>query len=356
MAQQGGDRTEKPTGRRKSESRREGSVARTQDAGAAMSFLLLLLIFNVIGKSIFETFSTGTREFLIASAGGVEQPGLAPAIFGLFYRSVGPVLGLTVVFAIVASVAQTGFVYSPKALKPKIKSLNPKQGLEKFKPTKILWELVRTLFKVIVLITIVWGPVREMGAVVGTDMTMAGWLVVLGQMIKTLLIRATVLSLIIAIADYIYNRKKMDKSLKMTKQEVKDEFKQTEGDQEIKGRRRGKAREMSRNRMLVGISDADVVLINPVRFAVALRYKPGDSAPTVIAKGAGRFAKKIRAEAYRNAVPVRQDPPLTRAIYRRCQIGQQIPAALFEAVAVILATIYRSKSRGRRVAVRGTAA
>ncbi len=351
-----GERTEKPTAKRKKQSRREGNVARSQDVGTALSFMGLLVVFMFMGKSIFTEFAESTSVFLRASAQGSEQSGLAREAWLLIARTLGPILGLTVLAAIIASVAQTGFIFSPKALKPKLKNLNPKQGLEKFKPTKMLWELVRTSMKAVFLVVIVWGPVQEMSGTIGSNLTMTGWLLVLSAMIKSLLIRAAVLTVIVALGDYLYNRHKMNKQLKMTKQEVKDEFKQAEGDPQIKGQRRAKAREMSRNRMLTDVSSASVVIVNPVRFAVALRYNPGESAPVVVAKGAGRFAFKIRAEAYRNAIPVRQDPPLARAIYRRCKVGQPIPGSLFEAVAVILAAIHHSKARRRSVAMRGTAA
>jgi len=351
-----GERTEKATPKRKKEGRREGNVARSQDVGAALTFVVLLFIFLAMGGRIFREFAEATQLFLRASAQGSEQAGLAREAWMLILRTLGPVLALTVLVAIVASVAQTGFVFSPKALKPKLKSLNPKQGFEKFKPTKMLWELVRTTMKAGLLVIIVWAPVQRMSGTVGNNLNMTGWLLVLGEMIRSLLIRAAVLTVIVALGDYIYNRHKIDKQLKMTKQEVKDEFKQSEGDPFIKGQRKAKAREMSRNRMLTDVGTASVVIVNPVRFAVALRYRPGEAAPVVVAKGAGRFAFKIRAEAYRNAIPVRQDPPLARAIYRQCKVGYPIPSTLFEAVAVILAAIHHSRARRRNVTIRGTAA
>ena len=151
----------------------------------------------------------------------------------------------------------------------------------------------------------------------------------------------------------------LDKKLKSSisekdkeyKQEIKDESKQQEGDPLIRGMRRSKARELSRNRMIASVAEADVVLVNPVRLAVALRYRDGDLAPIVVAKGMGVMARRIRSEAYRHGVAVRQDKPLARAIYRRCQVGQMIPPELYEAVAVVLAAVLRARNRRRRPAM-----
>jgi flagellar biosynthetic protein FlhB len=181
---------------------------------------------------------------------------------------------------------------------------------------------------------------------VGEARGIDAWLAIVGAQIWTVLLRVTLLALLIAAADYTYNRFKNMKQLKMTKQEVKQESKDTEGDPLLRARRRSKQAEMSRNRMILDATSADVVITNPTHFAVALKYTMGEPAPRVVAKGTGRLAKKIKKLAYRHGVMVQQDPPLARAIYRRCKVGAFVPATLFEAVAVILAVAYRRRRRG----------
>jgi flagellar biosynthetic protein FlhB len=161
----------------------------------------------------------------------------------------------------------------------------------------------------------------------------------------TVITRALLLAVLIAGADYAYQKWRTDKQLKMSKDDVKREHKNTEGDPHIKGQRRRRQQEMSRNRMLGSVATADVVVTNPTHFAVALGYAPGDPAPRVLAKGTNRLALKIRREAHRNGVPVHEDRPTARALYRQVRIGGYVPASLFEAVAVVLAVAYRRTGR-----------
>lgn len=161
-----------------------------------------------------------------------------------------------------------------------------------------------------------------------------------------ILLRATALAAVIAIADLIYQRRRLDKQIRMTKDEVKREFKDSEGDPQLRAARRRRAGELSRNRMMRDAASADVLLVNPTHLAVALRYDPIDGAPKVVAKGADRIADKLRTIAARNGIPITADKPLARALFRRCKVGQHVPAALYEAVAVVLAVAYRRSGRG----------
>lgn len=339
------ERTEKPTPRRRRESRREGRVTRSQDVGAAMSLVGMSVVMVAFVPGIARSMARGTRTILAGSASGLDSPSIPATVTDMLVAALLPVLAIAVVFTIVAGVGQTGFVLAPKALKPSLKNLSPRKGLEKFKPQTMLWELARTLMKIGLLIGIVYSPITALMDEVTVARSLTGWIDLVGDFTRALLLRGAALAAVIAVGDYIFNKVRMNKQLKMTKQEVKDEYRQSEGDPLLKGHRRTKAREMSRNRMISAVGSADVVVVNPVRLAVALVYRDGDPAPQVVAKGAGRMAKRIRDEAHRNGVPVEQDKPLARTLYRRCQVGQYVPPALFEAVAIVLATVYRRRWR-----------
>ena len=315
--------------------------------GVALSVLGLLVVVRVLGPGMARTFVDATHTLLAGSGQGLRPDELGSAIQTMVLRGLLPVLGLASVLAVVGGLAQVGFVFAPKALRPSLRNLSPRRGIERFKPTTQIWELARNLAKVLLLVVVVWGPLKGLFGQMTTIKPLGGWLALVDGLANTIMVRALVLAILIAIGDYLFNRFRMQKQLKMSKQDVRDEARQSDGDPVIKGRRRQMARELSRNRMITAVGRADVVIVNPVRFAVALAYDDAEPAPRVVAKGAGRMARRIRQEAYRHGVPVTHDPPLARALYRRCQVGHFVPAALFQAVAVVLAAVYRRRWRPR---------
>ena len=264
-----------------------------------------------------------------------------PRLFGIVV--VAPVATAAVLGALVAGFAQVGFKPTPKAAKPKLSNLSPKKGLKKLKPSTAGWEAARTATKLGLLGLIVWLPLRqwteqqlaERGLTAGVGSALSGaW---------SILLRATALAAVVAAADYAWNRYRTAKELRMSKHDVKREHKDTEGDPLVRAQRKRRAQELSRNRMLRDVASASVVVTNPTHLAIALTYADGDPAPRVVAKGADRLAAKIRGIAYRHGVPVTEDRPLARALYRRCRLGQYVPSALYEAVAVVLAVAYRRR-------------
>lgn len=336
-------RTFAPTDRRKKEFKADGRVARSQDVPAAMSLIGAVLLLRVFGPMMARPLVNGTRALLGTSSQGLQTPALREQLPLMMIGVLGPVLAVAVVLALVANIGQVGFVYSPKALKPKFSKVSPKQGMQRFAPAKMLWELSRLLLKLGLLTVIVLGPIRQLTGDVKSLRGLDSWLPRFEGLLSSVLMRAAGLAVFIAAADYGYNRYKHMSQMKMTREEIKKEAKDSEGDAQLRGARRAKAKELSRNRMIRDVGSADVVLVNPIRFAVALKYVENEAAPRVVAKGAGAMARKIRQEAYRNAVPVRQDKPLARALYRRCQVGQFVPAELYEAVAIVLAAVMRRR-------------
>lgn len=341
-------KTEKATPRRRQEARREGQIARSQEIGVAVSLaaaVLALRVFTPHGMDVLQRetamlFSNATPQQLPLEA-------LGHAALRMVAALAGPFLAAAVVGAVVAGVGQVGFVITPKAAQPKLSRLSPKQGLRRLSPSNASWELVRSLLKLGLLAVIVAGPVTSWSKDLGRDRSIdAGLASVLSQA-WSVLVRAVALLVVIAALDYAYQRWKNNREMRMSKEDVKREHKDQEGDPVIKSQRRRRALELSRNRMLADVATADVVVTNPTHLAVALRYSDQEAAPRVVAKGADLVAAKIRAEAYRNGILVTQNVPLARALYRRCKVGQYVPAALYEAVAIVLALAYR---RYRKVA------
>ncbi len=343
----GEDRTEKPTGKRRADARAEGQVAKSQDIGTALSLVALLIVVEGFGPSMIASARERLAFFFREAGAGPFAPGVGVKTLDLAVGLLTPVLVLAVVMAVIGGVGQTGGKLSRKAAKPRLRNLSLKRGVGKLNPKQMLWELLRTLAKIALLIAVSYAPIAAIVGSVDVLRPIDQWLDFTLGMVTTILIRATVLAILIAVADYAWNRYRNEKQMKMTKQEVRDETKQMLGDSSVRARRQAKARELNRNRVISAVGTADVVIVNPIRFAVALTYVEGDQAPKVVAKGAGAMARKIRSEAYRHGVPVRQDPPLARALFRRCQAGQYVPAALYEAVAAVLAAVYQRRARRR---------
>jgi flagellar biosynthetic protein FlhB len=277
---------------------------------------------------------------------GLAQPHLAGSFLKLFALGAAPFLGAALFLGVVGGLAQTRFAFSMKAAKPKLSNLHPKRGLQRLKPAQAGWQLMKEVLKLGLFVAAISGPVRGWMGTFGEARGLMPWVHATGALVSTILLRAIACALLIAVVDYLVNRRRLTKSLRMTKQQIKEEYKSFEGDPHIKGMRKRRAQELTRNRMLGEVAKADVVIMNPTHYAVALVYSDGDVAPKVVAKGRDFLALKIRAIAHRHGVLVQVDPPLARALHRQCTVDQYVPAALYEAVAVILATAFRRRMRG----------
>jgi flagellar biosynthetic protein FlhB len=339
------DKTEQPTERKKREARREGRVPKSQEVGAAISMVALLFSLRIIAPGVGEKIAIHTRTLFTSAGTASLDTGIGGQVLAMFVAGLLPFLAVATILGIAGGLAQVGFVLAPKAAKPKISHLSLKKGLQKFKPSVFGWELARTALKLGLLIILFWGPTTAWINRLGEPLGLADALDFAGGQVFTLAIRATILAVSIAAADYSVVRYRNNKELKMSKQEVKDEAKNTEGNPLLKQARRRRAIEMSRNRMIFDVARAHVVVTNPTHFAVALRYDAGEPAPRVLAKGTNKIAAKIKAEAYRNGVTVLENKPLARSLYRTSKVGSYVPAALFEAVATVLAVAYRRRRR-----------
>ncbi len=344
------DATEKPTAKRLREARRDGQIARTPELGQWGAVLVATFLIPNVLSDLLDSSEGLLRRITVFIAKPEPEAALGLLKDGLLagVTAVAPLLVGIVLTVLTSAGLQGGLRPSAKLLKPKFSRLNPMQGLKRLLGPKSWWEGAKTLVKTIVLGLVLFITVRNLvPTVMGSGaLPVTSLIGMVSGTALTLLRTAAVAGLVMAIVDYVVVRRRTGKELLMTKQQVKDEHKNSEGDPQLKGAIRAKQLAMSRNRMMTEISGADVVMTNPTHVAVALRYDAAKGAPRVVAKGAGVVAAKIREQAAKHRVPVVQDVPLARALYRACELGQEIPAELFGPVAHVLAFLYRLRRKG----------
>ncbi len=348
----GGERTEKPTPQRLKKARKEGQIPRTQElgtwAGAAVASALLPIL---VGNAYDET------RTLFLQVGDVASNPVPDKVFLLlgqalqaFLSTLLPMALALMVVGVAASAAQGGVSIATKGMKPTLKKLNPFPGMKRMFGTHGLWESVKALIKTVALATVVIVTSDRAQALVSASgaLPLSAVTATFADSAVLMFRVVAVTGLAIAIADYVVVRTKTMKQLKMSKYEIQQENKQSEGDPHMKAHRRGVQMSMSRNRMMAEVADADVLLVNPVHVAVALKYEAVKGAPRVVAKGAGEVAAKLRERAAEARVPLVQDIPLARALHASCEIGQEVPPQLFTAVARVLAFVMHLSARGVR--------
>jgi flagellar biosynthetic protein FlhB len=348
----GGEKTEKPTPQRLKKARKDGQIPRTQELGtwlgaAAASVLLPMLVGNAYDSA----------QELFMQVGSVAKHPETEAISRLmgqaltaFLTTLLPMALAMMLVGTLASAAQGGITVSGKGMKPTLQKFNPVPGFKRMFGTQGLWEAIKALIKTIALAVVIITTSSK-----AQELVSASGALPLSQITSVFAESAVLMfrvvgitGLVIAIADYLVVRKKMMSKLKMSQYEIKQEYKQSEGDPYVKAQRRSTQLSMSRNRMMSDIKDADVLLVNPTHVAVALKYQADKGAPRVVAKGAGEVAAKLRALAEEARVPMVQDIPLARALHASCDLGQEVPAQLFTAVARVLAFVMQLNSRGVR--------
>jgi flagellar biosynthetic protein FlhB len=352
------DRTEKPTAKRRGEARKRGQVAKSSDlTSAAVLIAGLIAVVLMAGKIVQAAASV-----MVNVIAQIAHPGSVATSAGLsalmhegamtLLTTVGPIFGICIAAAVLVNVAQIGLRPSPKALKPDFGRLNPVNGFKRVFGPKIAFETGKSLAKVAVLggiVALALVPdITRLAANIGTTPMALGHLIAAG--VTGIAERAAIGYLLIGAIDYAYQKRRHEKSLKMTKQEVKDEGKQHQLPPEVRGAIRRRQIQQARARMMAAVPRADVVVTNPTHFAVALEYTSERPAPVVVAKGADHIALQIRRIAEENDIPIVEDPPLARELHRVVELDQMIPADLYQAVAQVLAFVYRLAAR-RRVSV-----
>lgn len=340
------ERTEKPTARRLREARKRGQSARSIEAAQAAGFLAVLAALpaavNAIAGAVRGVFEDAARTATIAT------PELALELTRRSFVESGRALAPSLLLVLAASagvqLALFGGRPNMAALAPRFERINPVAGMRRLFSKQLLWEFGRTTLKLAAVTAVVlfsWAEINQL--FFDTAIGVAPFLLAVAREIQDMFLRVAVLGLVVGGIDAIVSRRRYLKGVRMTKQEVKDDMRNTEGNPAIKGEVRRRMFRMSRMRMMAEVVNASVVLTNPTHYAVALRYDDDDPAPVVVAKGAGETALRIRAKAAEHGVPVVEDKPLAQTLFRSTEIGDTIPAPLYEAVARVLVVLWRAK-------------
>ena len=356
FADEGGEKTEQATPKKLQDARKEGRVARSQELSTAVMLLAFFLVIKVfvgyIGKRFLEGFSEIYRvidvytadEFGSATAGAFVRNSLVEVLWICL-----PVFIAAVLVAFVINVVQVKWEVTTKPLQPKLSKFNPIKGFAKIFSKDKIFELIKDVVKIALIFYVAYSDLAEAaGAVVALyDFTLEQAVVYIGEFVINLGIKLSAIYLIVGLADYIYQKLKFKKDMKMSKQEVKDEYKQQEGDPQVKGRIKSKMREVSQRRMMQNLPEADVVITNPTHFACAIKYdKEVSEAPVLLAKGADYLAQKIKDAAKENNIPIVENKPLARMLYYNVDLDSEIPRELYQMTAEVLAYVYKLKNGG----------
>ena len=354
----GGEKTEEPTAKKLEDARKEGQVAKSKEIanglGLLALFLLLKIMVGSIGTSFLESFSMVYNRIPVICKlnGGASPMGdisvLLRTVMLRLLIILLPVLLIGFAVAFVSDLFQVKWRPTSKPLQPKFSKLNPLNGIKKIFSAQSLVELVKSVAKILLIALVTYSYIKnKIGLLYALyDMSMMQAVNLIGETVIELGIRISAIYMIIAGADFMYQKYKFKNDMKMTKQEVKEEYKNAEGDPEIKGKIKARMREASQRRMMQAIPKADVVITNPTHYAVAIRYDTELApAPIVVAKGSDYLAQKIKQIARENNVEIVEDKPLARMLFANVDVDKQIPPELYQAVAEILAMVYHAQGK-----------
>lgn len=354
---EGGEKTEPATAKKLKDARDEGKVAKSRELNSAFDlsvlFLCLKIFVSFVGGKFIDIFSyiyENMPDFVKINEGGLSVQAAAGLIASVTLKSLIimlPFMAFGFVVTLLVSIVQVGWKVSTKPMKPELSKLNPLNGFKRIFSKDSLFELVKSILKIVIIIYIAYTSIKDnandLFALYDLGLNQAVALV--GTLIINTGIKISIVYLVIGLADFIYQKHKFNEDMKMTKQEVKDEYKNTEGDPQIKGRQRRKMQEVSQKRMMQDVPKADVVITNPTHFAVALKYEAKvSSAPVVLAKGEDYLAQKIKEVARENKIEIVENKPLARMLYHNVDVGAEIPPELYQAVAEVLAAVYKAKN------------
>jgi len=339
------ERTERPTAKHKKEVREKGTVARSPELGSWASLLVVASVLPRLGGAAASRVSAFTQQVAgaiahptTATATGVLGSGLATAAFAAL-----PIVVLCTGIGVAAAFAQVGLRFTPKALRLQVSRISPRTGFRRIFSSQGAWSLGKTLLKLAVLALVGYALMHELFSSVldGPTLPLSSTLGSAGSVTAALLRDIGVLALVVAGVDYGFQRRQYQQNLRMTKQELRDEVRRNDGSPEVRRALRSKARRLSRMRMMAAVATADAVVVNPTHYAVAIAYdRAQDRAPRVVAKGVDMLAARIRERAARHGVPVVENPELARTLHAACEVDDVVPAALYTAVARLLAFVY----------------
>ncbi|WP_066507355.1 flagellar biosynthesis protein FlhB [Abyssisolibacter fermentans] len=348
------EKTEKPTPKKLSDARKKGQVFKSRELNSVVILAVLFVTLNMCSKSIgdiLQRFSKLIFEDYILEKNALAVDDIRKLflmVIMVIGRTVGPLLAVAFIMGLIVNYLQVGFLFTFEPLKPKLSRINPLEGFKRILSVKSIVELIKANVKIFLVGYVVFKYVK--GEIVNLykicDMSINNIINYIGSITFGLAIRAVGVLLILAVLDYIYQKWDYHKNLKMTKQEIKEENKQMEGNPQIKSKIKEKQRQIAMRRMMQDVPKADVIITNPTHFAIAIKYdKTMYDAPYVLAKGKDLVAQKIKEVAGDNSIPLVENRPLARSLYKSVEIGQIIPEDLYHAVAEVLAYVYSLKQQ-----------
>lgn len=346
------ERTEAATPRKRNEVRRRGQVAKSQDLSSMIVLLAVLTTMHAVGGRSVEVVLSYLQQSLIHRPPTAINTQIlwteAGKVVGVLLRAIGPLFATAMLVGMLVNMLQTRFLFATQALMPSFNRLNPLLGIKRFISAQGLVEAVKASAKLFLISLIAYKAIdSRYPEIVDTIRKDIPTIIALtGDLLYRVTLRVAMFLLLLGAIDYGYQRYSFEKSNRMSKDEVKREGKESEGNPEVKNKIRQRMRQAAKRRMMQSVPTADVVVTNPTHFAVALKYDPDAmGAPLVVAKGADLVAAKIRELAQENDVPIVENPPLARTLYKSVEIGQEIPGDMFGAVAEVLAYVYSINRR-----------
>jgi len=348
----GGEKTEKATSKKRRDAKNKGQVVQSKDLGAAVSLLAVFFGIDLLKESLIENIV----EYFQVISRAMEKPdqlsevSFIMGIMGLTFKTIlataMPVLLIALVTGVAMAYLQVGVLFTVKTLQLKLDKINPINGFKRLFSIRSLVELAKSVLKASLLlyITVSYLLGRQNEIITLLELNIWQIAAIMWDLTFNLMLRSVIFLLVLGVGDYAYKIWQNEKDMMMSKQEIKDEYKMTEGDPQLKGKIKQKQREISMGRMMQEVPQADVIITNPSHFAVAINYDPDKSdAPKVVAKGKDLIAKNIKKIAEENDVPIVENKPLARALYAEVELGAFIPEELFHAVAEVLAYVYKLK-------------
>ncbi len=349
-----GEKTEKATPRKKSKARDEGQVAKSQEISTAFAFITAFAVLKMSGpymiKNLREVFYYNSD--LLLNTNEIYNVNFTSKYLAYLFSKVllivAPMFVASMIVGLISNIIQVGWKITTKPLMPKLSKLNPIKGFKRIFSLKSIVELVKSISKMTIIGLIVFNTVKAelAGFTLFFDMEIMQIFSTIGLLMVQIGLNVGAAYMFIAVFDYVYVKWKHEKDLRMSKQDIKEEYKMTEGNPQVKGKIKQKMREVSMRRMMQDLPTADVIITNPTHFAVAIKYdRLKSSAPIVIAKGADHLAKKIREIGKENDIELVENKPLARTLYSTVEIGKEIPPELYQSVAEVLAYVYNLKNK-----------
>lgn len=347
-----GEKTEKATPEKRQESKRKGQVAKSQEVPAALIMIGGIGVLSFLGGWMLDRILSIYRINFTQYMGWEWTPKNIRTLFEeMTFEAMllmAPIMGVAIVFGVIGNFVQVGSMFTAEPLKAQLSRLDPIQGAKKIFAVRALVELAKSLAKIAIIgyaaFSVLWGEKDELFLL--SQKTIGYSLVFIGKLTVRMALVAAIILLILAVFDYMYQKYEFEKGIKMSKQDIKDEYKKSEGDPLIKQKIKDRQRSMSMNRMIQELPGADVLIVNPTHYAIAIKYDAETmAAPTIIAMGKDHVALKLKEKAKELGIVMMENKPLARALYDQVEIGDPVPEELFVAVAEVLAYIYRLKGK-----------